>query len=104
MIGSGNHPPYLLGNATAVIRKKKKKPTKLELKAKAVEGIPIRDRWWSVWACEPSNTVASIVSEFPGHGGYTEEVWSRINFEKEIKRWMAVNKDEKFLNPYIFSR
>ena len=83
-------------------KKKRKKPTKSELRLKQVEAIPVRDRWWTVWTCEPSHTVASIVSETPA-GGVTEEVWNAAKFERNMKKWMVDNKDAKFLSPIIFS-
>lgn len=85
-------------------KRKKKKPTKIELKIKAVEAIPVKDRWWSVWACEPSHTVASIVSEPPSQGNTTEEIWDMRRFEYNVREWMKANRDAKFLNSGIFTR
>ncbi len=88
-------------NATK--KRKKRKPTKAEMKLKIVESIPIRDRWWSVWGCESSHTVASIVSQQPMHGGETEEIWNQKNFENNFLNWIQENKDKKYLSYSLFT-
>jgi hypothetical protein len=88
---------------TGIDKRKKRKPTKVELKIKFAESIPVRERWWTVWSCEPSHTVASIVSELPT-GGVTEEIWDMAKFERQIKTWMVTNKDKKYLSPNLFTK
>ena len=85
------------------VKKRKKKPTKLEARVKMIESIPAKERWWSVWECEASHTVASIASELP-QGSATEEIWNRRRFESNMRRWMHLNKDAKHMAVAIFSR
>jgi len=85
-------------------KRKKRKPTKAELKMKLVDSIPAKDRWWSVWGCEPSQTVASLVSQQPQYGGETEEIWNQKNFERNFQNWVAQNKDSKILNYSLFTK
>jgi hypothetical protein len=84
-------------------KRKKRKPTKAEIKMKLVDSIPIKDRWWSVWGYEPSHTVASIVSQQPQFGGDTEVIWNQKNFENNFLHWIEHNKDKKFLNYSLFT-
>ena len=86
-----------------VEKRKRKKPSKSELKMRFVESVPVKDRWWSVWACEPSHTVASIVSETP-QGSQTEEIWNMSRFKQNVRIWMEKNKNEKYLSLNVFSK
>lgn len=113
------------------LRKKKRKPTKLEIKNKLTEAIPIKERWWTVWGCDPSHTVASVVAEqpnfrpnttctlstpdeineianssvkIPSIRDETEEIWNMNQFDKAMRLWMRMNKEAKFVNPFLFSR
>ena len=108
----------------APLRKKKRKLKKSELKTKAVEAIPLKERWWSVWGCDASHTVASVVAEqlnvrrdtstpeveIPvqeqsvSFRDETEEIWSMRKFDLAMRLWMKSNKDAKCVNPFIFSR
>lgn len=47
----------------ALIKKKKRKLKRSEIKMKLADSIPRKDRWWSTWPCEASQTVASCVAE-----------------------------------------
>lgn len=84
-------------------KRKKRKPNKSEIRTKLVDSIPMKQRWWTVWECEPSHTVASIASELPS-GGSTEEIWNARKFESNIKKWMSENRDMKHLAAGVFSK
>ncbi len=85
-------------------KRKKRKLTKNEQKLKIIDSIPVKDRWWNVWKCEPSHTVASIVSQQPQNGGETEVIWEQRKFEQMLTRWILQHENEKILNPIIFSK
>jgi hypothetical protein len=83
-------------------KRKKRKPSKLEMQIKLVECVPVGSRWWSPWLFEASHTVARIASD-PPTGGVTEEVWNARKFEKRIRSWMKSKADEKAMLAQIFS-
>lgn len=89
---------------TTINKRKKRKLTKNEQKLKIIDSIPLKDRWWYIWKCDPSHTVASIVAQQPQYGGETEVVWEQKKFEILFRKWIEKNKDEKILNPFIFSK
>ena len=84
-------------------KKRKKKPNKSEVRAKIIDSIPVKERWWSVWECEPSHTVASMVSEIPS-GGSTEEIWNARRFEANVRKWMRDNREMKHLSVGVFNK
>ena len=84
-------------------KRKKRKPTKLEQLTKLVEAVPAKDRWWTPWMFEPSDTVSGFVSETP-QGSVTEEIWDSRVFEQRMKAWMVGMRDHKSMQPALFNR
>lgn len=90
--------------ASGPTRAKKRKLSRVEMKYKLMESVKEKDRWWNIWNCEPSGTIASVVGSPLREGEATELIWDQKGFENLFKLWIEEHRGRPSLNPELFTR